>query len=169
MQARVTVVQSLPLLEPRLHAPPPALVPAAQPDASSTASNTPEGTPKSSSAAASPSKPEGPRPLQMAALKGQVLHWAMLLSNAGESPSKAHASTTLAPFAAQAHQRLTTERLAAMQHSSRYLTIMMCNDLHPVLPCLIGTPPSAPSCILLPLSPPLPGNYCMSGTSATAR
>ncbi|KAK9846875.1 hypothetical protein WJX84_009549 [Apatococcus fuscideae] len=85
-EARVTVVQSLPLLEPRLHAPPPSLVPATQPESDSV-SNTPEGTPKSSAAAApSASKSGGPKPLPMAALKGQVLHWAMLLSNAGSIP-----------------------------------------------------------------------------------
>lgn len=84
LQARVTVVQSLPLLEPRLHAPPPSLVPGPQPEGDSVA-NTPEATPKGSAAAA-PSAPKsgGPKPLPMAALKGQVLHWAMLLSNAGQ-------------------------------------------------------------------------------------
>lgn len=84
LQARVTVVQSLPLLEPRLHAPPPSLVPGPQPDGDSV-TTTPEGTPKSSAAAAPGApKPGGPKPLPMAALKGQVLHWAMLLSNAGQ-------------------------------------------------------------------------------------
>ena len=84
LKARVTVLQSLPLLEPRLHAPPPSLVPAAQPE-SDTVTNIPEGTPKSSAATA-PIAPKsgGPKPLPMAALKGQVLNWAMLLSNAGQ-------------------------------------------------------------------------------------
>ena len=86
VQARVTVVQSLPLLEPRLHAPPPTLIPPAQSDSSSSAIVTPEGTPKSSAtAAAPPAKGEGAKPLPMAALKGQMLQWAMLLSNAGET------------------------------------------------------------------------------------
>ena len=82
LQARVTVVQSLPLLEPRLHAPPPSLVPTAQPDSTGSTGNTPEGTPKNANAAPA-AKPDGPKLLQMAALKGQVLHWAMLLANAG--------------------------------------------------------------------------------------